>query len=150
MDEDAFYMRQALEVARAACDQGEVPVGALIVYKGEVIARAHNKPMSTSDVTAHAEIAALRMACDRMSNYRLPECTMYVSLEPCLMCAGAIIHARLARLVFAAPDYKTGVAGSVLNVFAEQKLNHHTKVSGGLLAEESANLLRNFFRSRRC
>jgi tRNA(adenine34) deaminase len=146
---DSRFMQLALEQARQAWELGEVPVGAVVVKDGEVIATGFNQPIGRHDPTAHAEIVALRAAADKLGNYRLPGCELYVTLEPCLMCSGAMMHARLARVVYAAPDPKTGVAGSVVNVFEQEKLNHHTEVVGGLLAEEAANLLRAFFAERR-
>ena len=146
---DSRFMQLALEQAKQAWALGEVPVGAVVVRDGEVIATGFNQPIGRHDPTAHAEIVALRAAADKLGNYRLPGCELYVTLEPCLMCSGAMMHARLARVVYAAPDPKTGVAGSVVNVFEHDKLNHHTEVVGGLLAEEAATLLRAFFAERR-
>lgn len=146
---DAFFMQQALSLAAQAALQGEVPVAALVVHHGRVIASASNAPISAHDPTAHAEILALRAAASVMGNYRLEECELYVTLEPCAMCSGAMLHARLKRVVFGAPEPKTGAAGSVLNLFAEPQLNHQTALSGGVLAEQSAALMRNFFRQRR-
>ncbi len=142
-------MRLALELAERAKAAGEVPVGAVVVRDGEVIARGYNQPIGLHDPTAHAEIAALRAAADALGNYRLPGCTLYVTLEPCAMCAGAMMHARLSRVVFGASDPKTGACGSVLNLFAEQKLNHHTEVTGGVLAGECGTMLSAFFAERR-
>jgi tRNA(adenine34) deaminase len=147
--DDALYMRQALEQARLGWAQGEVPVGAVVVHKGEVIAAGFNQPIGTHDPTAHAEIVALRQAAERLGNYRLPECSLYVTLEPCIMCAGAMMHARLERIVYATTDPKTGVCGSVLDVFAETRLNHHAQVEGGVLAEEASAMLKAFFAERR-
>ena len=146
---DSRFMELALEQARQAWALGEVPVGAVVVRDGEVIATGFNQPIGRHDPTAHAEIAALRAAAEKLGNYRLPGCELYVTLEPCLMCSGAMMHARLARVVYAAPDPKTGVAGSVFNVFEQDQLNHHTEVVGGILAEEAATLLRAFFAERR-
>ena len=146
---DQGFMREALAIARAAAQRGEVPVGAVIVRDGTVIGRGGNSPIAHNDPTAHAEIAALRDAGRALGNYRLPGCTIYVTLEPCAMCAGAIQHARLARLVFAAADPKTGACGSVVDLFAEPRLNHHASVTGGVGAEESAALLGAFFAARR-
>jgi len=128
---------------------GEVPVGALVVKDGEIIGRGYNAPISGHDPSAHAEMQALRQAAQSLGNYRLVGCDLYVTLEPCLMCAGAIMHARLARLVYGAQDYKTGVCGSLLDVFAESRLNHHTKVTGGVLADECGAMLSAFFAMRR-
>lgn len=147
--EDERWMRRALELAARAAQAGEVPVGALVVLDGQVVGEGGNAPIANADPTAHAEIAALRDAAARLGNYRLPGATLYVTLEPCAMCAGAMIHARVSRVVFGAPDPKTGVAGSVIDLFAEQRLNHHAKVRGGVLHAECAALLRGFFAARR-
>ena len=146
---DETWMRRALALARRARDEGEVPVGALVVLDGKVVGEGWNRPISASDATSHAETEAIRAACREMRNYRLAGATLYVTLEPCAMCIGAIFHARIARVVFGAPDPKTGAAGSVTNLFAEPKLNHHAVVESGLLAQESADLLRTFFAERR-
>lgn len=127
---DAHWMRLAIAQAHAAAQAGEVPVGAVVVRHGEVIATGRNAPVQGHDPTAHAEILALRAAAQQLGNYRLQDCTLYVTLEPCAMCSGAMLHARVARVVFGAPDLKTGVAGSVLNLFAQPQLNHHTQVQG--------------------
>lgn len=142
-------MRQALGQARAAAAAGEVPVGAVLVRGGQVVAAGHNTPVHNHDPTAHAEIAALRAGAHALGNYRLDGCTLYVTLEPCAMCAGAMLHARLARVVFGAPDPKTGAAGSVLNLFSLAALNHQTDLQGGVLAQECAALLADFFKTRR-
>ena len=146
-------MRIALDQARNAWLVGEVPVGAVIVRRVEgvpqVVATGYNRPITTHDPTAHAEIVAMRHAATLLQNYRLPECELYVTLEPCAMCAMALMHARLGRVVFGAADPKTGAAGSVADLFGERRLNHHTKVVGGVLASESAELLRSFFEERR-
>ncbi|MDR1529706.1 MAG: tRNA adenosine(34) deaminase TadA [Burkholderiales bacterium] len=149
IEQDIIWMRQALNLAEQAADRGEVPVGAIIVCDDTVIGRGSNAPISESDPTAHAEIVALREAARAMNNYRLPKCALYVTLEPCAMCVGAIMHARITRLVFAARDAKTGAAGSVVDLFAEPRLNHHTEVISGILADESAALLSTFFKQRR-
>ena len=146
---DEFAMRLALEQAQAAWSAGEVPVGAVILRGGEVIASGYNQSITSHDPTAHAEIVALRQAARALGNYRLPDCELFVTLEPCAMCAMAMLHARLKRVVFAALDPKTGVAGSVLNLFDLPTLNHHTCVQGGLLAGPAAQLLRDFFAERR-
>jgi tRNA(adenine34) deaminase len=146
---DGEAMRLALAQARAAADAGEVPVGAVVVRGGRVIAAGRNAPLAAHDPTAHAEIVALRAAAAHLGNYRLDGCALYVTLEPCAMCAGAMLHARLDRVVFGAPDPKTGAAGGVLNLFAEPRLNHRTQVQGGVLAGECAALLRAFFQPRR-
>jgi len=142
-------MGEALALARAAGARGEVPVGAVVVREGAVIGRGGNAPIAASDPTAHAEIAALRDAGQALGNYRLPGCELYVTLEPCAMCAGAIMHARLARVVFGARDPKTGACGSVVDLFAEPRLNHHTTVTGDVRADECGALLSGFFATRR-
>jgi tRNA(adenine34) deaminase len=144
-----MFMQEALAIARDAAARGEVPVGAVVVRDGAVIGRGGNSPIAHNDPTAHAEIAALREAGRALGNYRLPGCTLYVTLEPCAMCAGAIQHARIARLVFGATDPKTGACGSVVDLFAEARLNHHASVTGGVGAAESAALLGAFFAARR-
>ena len=146
---DEFYMREALSLARAAECLGEVPVGALVVRDGEIVGRGFNAPIRENDPTAHAEIAALRDAGRFLGNYRLPGCELYVTLEPCAMCAGAILHARIARVVYGARDPKTGVHGSVVDLFAVDRLNHHTQVQGGILADECSKMLSAFFAARR-
>ncbi len=146
---EAIYMQQALSQAHNAYILGEVPVGAVVVKDGAIIATGFNQPIGEHDPTAHAEIMALRAAATLLGNYRLPGCELYVTLEPCAMCAGAMMHARLARVVYGAPDPKTGVAGSVMNLFEQAQLNHQTEVLGGVLAEGSAKLLRQFFAERR-
>jgi tRNA(adenine34) deaminase len=145
--EDTF-MQLALEQAALAEHAGEVPVGAVIVCKGEVIATGYNQPIVSHDPSAHAEIVALRKAASKLENYRLPDCELYVTLEPCAMCAMAMMHARIKRVVFAAPDPKTGAAGSVIDLFST-KLNHHTQVHTGVLRDESSALLSAFFAKRR-
>ncbi|MDZ4188725.1 MAG: tRNA adenosine(34) deaminase TadA [Hydrogenophaga sp.] len=147
--QDAYFMRQALAQAREAAAQGEVPVGAVVVYQGCVIASGRNAGIATHDPTAHAEIVALRAAAQVLGNYRLDGCELFVTLEPCAMCSGAMLHARLKRVVFGAADPKTGAAGSVLNLFKEARLNHQTEVQGGVLAAECAGVLAVFFRQRR-
>ncbi len=142
-------MRLALEQAHQAAELGEVPVGAVVVQEDTVIATGYNRPIGHKDPTAHAEIQALRAAAIVIGNYRLPGCRLYVTLEPCLMCSGAIFHARLAAMIFGASDPKTGVAGSVLDVYANRQLNHQTEIRGGVLAEESAAMLQIFFRNKR-
>jgi tRNA(adenine34) deaminase len=146
---DMEFMQIALSLAAEAAAQGEVPVGAIVVKDGVIIGRGSNAPISQHDPSAHAEIQALRAAAKTLGNYRLVDCTLYVTLEPCAMCAGAIQHARIARLVFGASDPKTGACGSVIDLMAEQKLNHHTEVSGGLLADECGAMLSRFFAGRR-
>ena len=148
-DEAERWMREALGLARAAESRGEVPVGAVAVCAGRIVGRGGNAPIAANDPTAHAEIAALRDAASALGNYRLPDCDLYVTLEPCAMCAGAIMHARVRRLVFGARDPKTGACGSVIDLFAESRLNHHTRVTPGVLAAECGALLSAFFASRR-
>lgn len=158
MPDDNDYMRAALEQAQRARDIGEVPVGAVLVSDGEIVGRGYNQPISARDPSAHAEIMALRDAGRRLANYRLPGSTLYVTLEPCVMCAGAIIHARVSRLVYGARDPKTGAQGSVLDLFGElpgerfgqpARLNHHCAVTAGILAEECGAMLSTFFAERR-
>ncbi len=149
MIDDREAMRTALAEARLAAQAGEIPIGAVVLREGAIIARGQNRVLRDLDPTAHAEIVALRQAASWLGNYRLPGCTLYVTLEPCAMCAGAIIHARLDRLVFATPDPKAGACGSVLAVLNHPQLNHQMKVEQGIAAEESAELLRSFFRERR-
>jgi tRNA(adenine34) deaminase len=146
---DLSAMQAALAEARLAAEAGEVPIGAVIVREGVVLARGQNRTLRDLDPTAHAEVVALRAAAAAVHNYRLNGCTLYVTLEPCAMCAGAIIHARLDRLVFAAADPKTGACGSVLSVLNHPQLNHQMRLEQGILADESAELLRTFFRERR-
>jgi tRNA(adenine34) deaminase len=148
MSDDAF-MRRALELARQGQAEGEVPVGALVVLDDEIIGEGWNRPITAADPTAHAEIQALRAAARATGNYRLAGARLYVTLEPCAMCVGAMFHARIARVVFGARDPKTGSAGSVIDLFAETRLNHHATVLGGVLAEESGALLSAFFAARR-
>ena len=146
---DAAMMREALQLAARAAVQGEVPVGAVVVKDGRIVGRGYNAPILSSDPTAHAEIGALREAARALENYRLGGCTLYVTLEPCAMCAGAILHARIARLVYGAADPKTGACGSVVDLFAETRLNHHAEVTGGVLAAEAGKQLSAFFEARR-
>ena len=142
-------MAYALALGREAGARGEVPVGAIVVCDGAIVGRGGNAPIAGNDPTAHAEIAALREAATRLGNYRLPGCALYVTLEPCAMCAGAVLHARLSRLVFGARDPKTGACGSVIDLFAERRLNHHTRAIGGIAADECGRLLTQFFAERR-
>jgi len=146
---DIDFMRAALAEARAATEAGEVPIGAVAVVNGEIVARGQNRVLRDLDPTAHAEIVALRKAARTIANYRLTNCELFVTLEPCAMCAGAIIHARLKRLVYGAHDPKAGAAGSVLEVLNHPRLNHQMEVTAGMLEEECGELLRKFFRQRR-
>jgi tRNA(adenine34) deaminase len=148
-NDDEFYMRLAIELAQQAATAGEVPVGAIVVKDGVVIGSGGNSPIDTHDPTAHAEIIALRNAAKNMGNYRLVGCSLYVTLEPCAMCTGAIQHARIARLIFGASDPKTGACGSVVNLMAEPKLNHHTEMFSGVLAQKCSAMLSEFFKQRR-
>jgi len=147
--DDHALMGEALALARVAASRGEVPVGAVVVKDGAIVGRGMNAPIGGSDPTAHAEIAALRDAASRLRNYRLTGCDLFVTIEPCAMCAGAIQHARIARLVFGARDPKTGACGSVVDLFAEPRLNHHTQVVEGVRAQECGALLSSFFAERR-
>ena len=150
MNDDDTFMNEALALAREAAACGEVPVGAVVVDgEGVIVGRGFNRPIGRHDPTAHAEIVALRDAATKLGNYRLPGCTLYVTLEPCVMCVGAMLHARIARVVFGARDPKTGACGSVVNLFAEERLNHHAEIIGGVLAEECGALLSGFFAARR-
>lgn len=149
MKNDQHWMARALELARHAEQQGEVPIGAVIVRDGIVLGEGWNQPISQHDSTAHAEIQALRAACAHVENYRLPGATLYVTLEPCIMCAGAIVHARIDRVVYATKEPKTGAVGSCFDIFNTQQLNHYVHCEHGLLADESSQLLQDFFRSRR-
>jgi tRNA(adenine34) deaminase len=146
---DESFMRHALREAKRALEEEEVPVGAVVVREGRIVARAHNRPLHLNDPSAHAEILALRRAARKLGNYRLPACTLYVTIEPCAMCAGAIVQGRLRRVVFGASDPKAGASGSALTVLNHPKLNHQAEVSGGLLAADCAGLLREFFRRKR-
>ena len=143
------WMEEALTLARQAQARGEVPVGAVVIKDSAIIGRGGNAPIAANDPTAHAEIAALREAARALGNYRLPDCDLYVTIEPCAMCAGAILHARIRRLVFGARDPKTGACGSVVDLFAEQRLNHHTTVTGDVAGEACGRLLSDFFVARR-
>ncbi|NGZ87130.1 tRNA adenosine(34) deaminase TadA [Duganella aceris] len=144
-----IFMQLALEQAQHAWDEGEVPVGAVVVKDGVVIAVGYNQPIGKHDPTAHAEIVALRAAAEALGNYRLPGCELYVTLEPCVMCSGAMMHARLAKVVYGAADPKTGAGGSVVNLFEQEQLNHHTEIAGGVMAEECGTMLKSFFAARR-
>jgi tRNA(adenine34) deaminase len=146
---DEVFMRHALELARRAQAEGEVPVGAVVVLEEQVIGEGWNRPISASDPSAHAEIQAMRAAASARRNYRLVGATLYVTLEPCAMCVGAMFHARVRRVVFGAADPKTGAAGSTVNLFDEKRLNHHALVQGGVLGSECGALLSDFFASRR-
>jgi len=149
MSDDTLFISRTLELARAAQDAGEVPVGAVIVKDDKIIAEGWNRPISTSDPTAHAEIIAMRAAATMLNNYRLIDCTLYVTLEPCAMCAGAMVHARVKRLVYGASDPRAGAAGTIFNITDHAALNHRLDVTAGVMAEECGTLLRNFFQSRR-
>jgi len=146
---DQTHMRRALDLARRAAEEGEVPVGAVVVAGAEVLGEGWNRPIAASDPTAHAEIQAMRAAAARLGNYRLTNATLYVTLEPCPMCVGAIFHARIRRVVFGAKDPKTGAAGSAIDLFQDERLNHHALLESGLLAEECGALLKQFFAARR-
>lgn len=146
---DHQFMMQALEQAKLAAQEGEVPVGAVLVQDGKVISKAFNRPIGNHDPSAHAEMLALRSAAGEIENYRLPGSTLYVTLEPCVMCAGAMLHARVDRVVFGARDPKTGAAGSVVDIFSIYQLNHQTTVDGGILESECGQVLRDFFKERR-
>ncbi|HAF44967.1 MAG TPA: tRNA adenosine(34) deaminase TadA [Gallionellaceae bacterium] len=148
-ESDIAFMREALRLADQAAQAGEVPVGAVVVKDGQIVGRGSNAPISKHDPTAHAEIAALRDAAQHLGNYRLVDCELFVTLEPCVMCVGAMFHARIARVVFGARDPKTGAAGSVLDLFDEARLNHHAEIQGGLLADECGRVLSEFFALRR-
>jgi len=149
MKNDQYWMAHALEFAKKAEEQGEVPVGAVIIRGDEVLGEGWNQPISHNDPTAHAEVQALRNACSKLENYRLPDATLYVTLEPCIMCAGAIINARIKRVVYASKEPKTGAVGSCFDIFNTQQLNHYVHCEHGVLADESSELLRQFFHSRR-
>lgn len=146
---DINFMRSALELAEQAQEAGEVPVGAVVVKNGAIIGRGYNRPISAADPTAHAEVMALRDAAQYLRNYRLTDCALYVTLEPCAMCVGAIFHARIARLIYGAADPKTGACGSVIDLPQEIRLNHHMQVTGNVLAEEGSRRLKQFFAERR-
>lgn len=146
---DEYFMRQAMLLAHEAQQAGEVPVGAVLVKNGKIIGRGANAPITRTDPSAHAEMLAIRDAAQKLGNYRLIDCALFVTLEPCLMCAGTIMHARLSRIVYGASDYKTGVCGSVMDVFSEPRLNHHTQITGGILADECGQMLSQFFAQRR-
>jgi tRNA(adenine34) deaminase len=143
------FMRAALELAAQASERGEVPVGAVVVKDGAIIGRGFNRPITSADPTAHAEIVALRQAAAALGNYRLPGCELYVTLEPCAMCVGAMVQARIARIVYGAPDPKTGACGSIVDLPGLATFNHHGRFEGGLLAEECGGVLRRFFAQRR-
>lgn len=144
-----FFMAQALELAHRGGVEGEVPVGAIVVRQEQVIGRGFNAPISLHDPSAHAEIRAIRDAAQRVGNYRLVDCELYVTLEPCVMCAGAIMHSRISRLFYGASDPKTGACGSIIDLFQEKRLNHHASVTGGILAMDCGQMLSNFFAERR-
>lgn len=146
---DKKYMQRAFELAKEAQAHDEVPVGAVIVYQDQIIGEGWNQPISSNDPTAHAEIIALRDAANKLNNYRLPDATMYVTLEPCAMCAGAIVHARLAKLVYAIDDPKTGAGGSVFNIMQTDELNHKVEIEEGIMGDECRSLIQNFFKEKR-
>lgn len=146
---DIKFMQYALALAEEAAFNNEVPVGAIVVKNGEIIGKGRNSPIMLNDPSAHAEILALRDAANNIGNYRLVDCTLYVTLEPCAMCSGAIQHARIARLVYGANDHKTGACGSVINLMSEPKLNHHAQFEGGILATECGAVLTKFFAEKR-
>ncbi len=146
---DERFMRLALREAGRGAREGEVPVGAVLAHNGRVLARAHNRPLHLHDPSAHAEILVLRRAARKLLNYRLEGCDLYVTIEPCAMCAGAIVHARLRRIIFGAPDRKAGACGSALRVMNHRKLNHRVEVTKGILAAECAGVIQEFFRKRR-
>ena len=148
-NQDEYFMREAMTLAQQAAERGEVPVGAIVVKDGEIIGRGSNAPIGMHDPSAHAEILAMRDAAKNIGNYRLVDCSLYVTLEPCAMCAGAIQHARIGKLIFGAKDPKTGACGSVINLMAEDKLNHHTHINAGILESECGQLLSDFFKQRR-
>ncbi len=147
--DDIAYMRAALELARQGALAGEVPVGAVVVKDGQIVGRGYNQPISSHDPSAHAEMVAMRDAARRIGNYRLVGCELFVTLEPCVMCVGAMFHARIGRVVYGAKEPKTGAAGSVFNLFTEPRLNHHARIEGGVLAEECGRVLSDFFAMRR-
>ena len=149
INSDQAFMSRALELARQARDQKEVPVGAIVVHEGAVIGEGFNQPITLADPSAHAEMQAIRNAARRLDNYRLLDATLYVTLEPCAMCAGAMVHARIKRLVYGAADPKTGATGSVFNLVQSEQLNHRLEVEGGVMEKECGELLRDFFRKRR-
>jgi len=147
--QDQTFMSEAITLAKQAAAEGEVPVGAIIVKDDTIIGRGYNAPINNHDPSAHAEIQALRDAANTIGNYRLVDCTLYVTLEPCVMCTGAIQHARIAKLVYGASDPKTGACGSVVNLMAEEQLNHHCEVESGVMADECGSLLSSFFKQKR-
>ena len=149
MERDTEFMRRALELAEEGAAKGEVPVGAVLVKGGEIVAEAFNQPISTNDPTAHAEILVLREAGRKLGNYRLTDTTLYVTLEPCTMCAGSLVWSRVSRLVYGAAEPRTGAAGSIYDIPRDERLNHRLEVEGGVLADEAATMLQEFFRSRR-
>jgi tRNA(adenine34) deaminase len=149
MTADTTFMQAALELAGQAAAAGEVPVGAVVVYDGVIIGRGYNQPIGQADPSSHAEIMAMRDAGRALGNYRLADCDLYVTLEPCVMCAGAIMHARIRRVFYGARDLKTGACGSVVDLFAEPRLNHHATVTGAVMADQAVALLQDFFAQRR-
>jgi tRNA(adenine34) deaminase len=148
-NDDIRFMTEALDLAREAWALGEVPVGAVVVRENQIVGRGFNHPIAAHDPSGHAEIMALRDAARALGNYRLPGCTLYVTIEPCVMCAGAIFHARIARVVFGATEPKTGAAGSIVDLFANPRLNHHAEIFGGVLDEQCGRLVSGFFAEKR-
>ncbi|WP_416305352.1 tRNA adenosine(34) deaminase TadA [Neptunicella sp. SCSIO 80796] len=146
---DCHWMEYALELARKAAEQGEIPVGAVLIKDGQIVGEGWNQPIGQHDPSAHAEMLAIRQGGDRLKNYRMPDATLYVTLEPCSMCAGLLVHSRISRLVFGAEDPKTGSAGSIMNLLQHDKLNHQVEVTGGVMAAECGEILSAFFRQRR-
>jgi len=149
MNSDDFYMKRALHLAGIAAEKGEVPVGAILITEDGQEFSAHNAPISTDDASAHAEMSVIRQACQAIGNYRLTGSTLYVTLEPCTMCAGAIVHARIGRVVYGASEPKTGAVESLYRILSDKRLNHQPEVTAGIMADECSTLLKDFFRSRR-
>lgn len=148
-DKDIFFMQRALECAQKAYNKDEVPVGAVIVKDNKIISKGYNKSITLKDATAHAEIIAIRKACKKLNNYRLNDCSIYVTIEPCSMCTGALIHARIKNIYFGAKDIKTGACGSVFNIANSNKLNHNINIFGGLLEQDCAKIIKQFFKNKR-
>ena len=146
---DIYFMQQALKCAQKAYEKDEVPVGAVIVKDNKIISKGYNKSITSKDTTAHAEIIAIRKACKKLNNYRLNDCSIYVTIEPCSMCAGALIHARIKNIYFGAKDIKTGACGSIFNIANSNKLNHNINIFGGLLEQDCAKIIKQFFKNKR-